>query len=67
MNALLENFLNSKGITQADFARQMRVTQPTVSGWINHKISPSVNRLRKMSKITGISLNKLIAEYYPVN
>lgn len=56
----LREHLVEKEITQADFARRMGVSQPTVSDWLNGKSLPSVANLREISRETGITLDELL-------
>jgi transcriptional regulator with XRE-family HTH domain len=56
----LERYLKDHSVSQAEFARQVNVSQPTVSDWINGKISPSTKKLRAIAAHTGISLDALL-------
>jgi transcriptional regulator with XRE-family HTH domain len=58
----LRRYLEESGIKQVDFARVMDVSQATVSDWITGKTSPSIGRLRDLSRRTGISIDELLAE-----
>jgi transcriptional regulator with XRE-family HTH domain len=58
----LRTYLKDRAITQAEFASQLGVSQPTVSEWINGESFPTVTRLAEISRRTGISVDKLISE-----
>ena len=56
----LKRYLDEEDISQAEFARQMGVSQPTVWEWLNGHSLPSADRLRKLSQLTGISIDELL-------
>lgn len=56
----LKQYLADKGITQLDFARELGVTQPTVSDWVNGDMSPSLERLKLIAVKTGIPIAELV-------
>jgi len=58
----LREHLAEKKITQAEFARRLGVSQPTVCEWLNGKIWPSANRLLEISRETGLSIDELMSE-----
>lgn len=47
-------------ITQADFAKSIGVSQPTVSDWIGGRMLPSVETLIVIARVTGLSLDELV-------
>lgn len=57
----LKRYLEDEDISQAEFARRMGVSQPTVSDWLSGAFMPSTQRLKAMSKLTGISIDELLA------
>lgn len=56
----LRAYLESKNLTQAQFADQMGVKQPTVCDWVNGKVFPSRERLLKIASITQLPLEELL-------
>jgi transcriptional regulator with XRE-family HTH domain len=49
-----------QGLTQAQLASRLGVSQPTVSDWLNGIIKPTAKRLLKISKKTGLSVDELL-------
>lgn len=58
----LRAYIESKKISQAALAELIGVKQPTVSDWLNGNMLPSAANLRTLSRVTGISVDDLIAE-----
>lgn len=58
----LKQFLLDSKMTQSELAEQMGVSQPTVWEWVHGDSLPTVERLIKISKITGISIDDLVKE-----
>ena len=56
----LREYMTSSGLTQAELARRLGVSQPTVSDWLSGNIKPTVRRLLTISKKTGISVDELL-------
>ena len=59
MEALRE-YMAERGLTQADIAKLFNVSQPTVSDWLSGNITPSAKRLLRISKQTGLSVDRLL-------
>jgi transcriptional regulator with XRE-family HTH domain len=57
---LLRHWLTETGKTQAQFADDLGVSQPTVSDWLNGHMLPSAGKLLDISKRTGISVDRLL-------
>jgi transcriptional regulator with XRE-family HTH domain len=57
----LREHLTEKEITQAEFARRLGVSQPTVWEWLNGKSLPTAARLREIAQETGISIDELLS------
>jgi len=57
----LESYLRSTNTTQAEFARRVGVSQPTISDILRGVHSPSVNLLKRIAQETGLSLDQLLA------
>lgn len=57
----LKQYLAEADKSQAEFGREMGVSQPTVSDWLSGASFPSVGRLKRMSELTGISIDELLA------
>lgn len=56
----LREYMLDRGLTQAQLAALLEVSQPTVSDWINGVIKPSAKRLVEISKKTGLSVDELL-------
>ena len=58
----LRDYLELTDTSQQAFAERLGVKQPTVWGWINGKYSPSAEMLKRISEVTGISIDKLLTD-----
>lgn len=58
----LRAYLEKSAITQAAFARLVGVSQPTIANLVNGKHSASVPLLRRLSLVTGLSTDDLLAD-----
>lgn len=50
----------AKQISQAELARRVGVTQPTVWGWLAGDSQPSARTLKKLASATGLSIDALL-------
>jgi transcriptional regulator with XRE-family HTH domain len=57
----LRRYLEEEGISQAELARRAGVSQPTVWEWLNGHSLPSADSLRTLSRVTGVSIDELLA------
>lgn len=57
----LKSYLARTNTTQAELARRCAVSQPTISDIIRGVHSPSVELLKRISKVTGLSADKLLS------
>jgi transcriptional regulator with XRE-family HTH domain len=57
---LLVDWLEKEGMSQRAFAEDLDVTEGAVNHWINGRWAPQLDRLRAISKRTGVRLEKLI-------
>ena len=48
---VLQNFLDSHSITQAEFARMLEVPKQTVNGWIKGRTMPKYERLERLMEM----------------
>jgi transcriptional regulator with XRE-family HTH domain len=55
----LAEYMDRKGITQQGLAEQLGVSQQAVSLWLKG-FKPTASMLVKLSKLTGISVDKLL-------
>lgn len=58
----LRRYLTEHDLSQTAFARMAGVSAPTVWEWLNGHSLPSADRLRSLSKLTGISIDELLEE-----
>ncbi|SQH73036.1 Predicted transcriptional regulator [Porphyromonas crevioricanis] len=56
-----------KNITNRWLARQLGVTEMTVSRWSTNKVQPSVTQLINIAKILDITLDELVEPYRDKN
>ena len=47
----LQNFLNSRSITQTELARMLDVPKQTVNGWIKGRTMPKYERLERLMEM----------------
>lgn len=57
----LRQYLEDRQITQAQLAQLMDVKQPTVWEWLKGDSKPTADRLVKLSRVTGISIDELLS------
>lgn len=58
----LADYLVENGITQVAFARLAGTGQSTVSKWLSGHRQPSLDQLRRIATITGLTLDELAGE-----
>lgn len=58
----LQQYLEQKSLSQDQFGKQLGVSQASVSDWLRGVNNPSIDSLKKISEITGISIDKLLAD-----
>jgi len=56
----LRKYLKAKRMTQAEFARQIGVSQPTVWAWMNGAKTPTADKLVRIADIIGTSVDDLL-------
>lgn len=61
----LRRYMELKGKTQADMARDLHVSTATASDWCNKKKMPRSDKLVMICQWLGIELNELMAEEEP--
>lgn len=57
----LRTWLTTSGTSQAALAKMVGVSQPCISDWVNGKVFPSLDNLRKLSRITEMTMDRLLA------
>lgn len=57
----LRTYLQSTGTTQSMLAKRCGVSQPTISDIVNGVHSPSLELLKRLTKVTGLSADKLLS------
>lgn len=53
----LVDWINKKNISQKEMAKLIGVKQPSVSRWVNGKLRPSLDKVKKISLITNDEVN----------
>ena len=56
----IRNIRLSKGLTLDDFGEILKADISNISRWENGKMLPSKNRIYKISKFAGITVNQLL-------
>lgn len=56
----LARWLESTDTTQIVLAEKVGVSQPTISDWLNGRTTPTVENLRRLSTITGLSIDEIL-------
>lgn len=56
VSLMLKSFRQARGLTQADLARALGVTQQTASNMERHASKASVSRLMRMLSVMGVEL-----------
>lgn len=56
----IKNMRKRRGLTQADFARMIGVTRPTVISWERGVTVPVLYTLRRLSETLGVTLEWLM-------
>lgn len=56
----LREYMTEKGLTQAQLATALDVSQPTISEWLSGKIKPSADSLMEISEHTGLTVDELL-------
>jgi len=63
-NKKLKLLLEEKNISQAKLAKELNVSPPTVSGWLNGKCVPDIENIDKICNYLKISTEELVNDYY---
>lgn len=58
----IKKMRSEKGLTQKELADMLHVTAQAVSRWENGDVEPSVNTIKEMAKIFGVSTDKLLGD-----
>lgn len=56
----LRRHLKRHGMSQAEFARAMGVSQPTVWYWLNGEKTPTADKLVRIADMTGLTVDELL-------
>lgn len=57
----LKTYRERRQMTQAELARLLDVSQPTICEIENGNQTPTVKLLKRISKVTGLSADKLLS------
>jgi transcriptional regulator with XRE-family HTH domain len=58
----LSHWLWEQRLTQGELAAKLGITESAISQWISGTTSPTVANLRKIRDVTGLSIDKLLAD-----
>ena len=67
IGSLIYSLRKEKGMTQAELAQQLHITDKTVSKWERGKGAPDVSLLSDLSAVFQVDLEKLLAGELEVN
>lgn len=56
----IRKYRKEAGLTQIELAKRMRVIQPNIARWETDGITPSIETLKKLSKILDVSVDSLL-------
>lgn len=56
--------LAKAGLTQEELARQLAVSQTTISHWCNRKVFPHHMQYRRLASALGVSLDEVLDCFY---
>lgn len=56
----IKAFRSALGWSQVDLAKKLNITKQTVSNWENDNIQPSIEMLVRLSKIFGVTTDRLL-------
>ena len=56
----IKAFRTARGWSQVDLAKKLNITKQTVSNWENDNIQPSIEMLVRLSKIFGVTTDRLL-------
>lgn len=59
----LKSYRARAKLTQAELARRLSISQPTYCDIENGRHLPSVETLKRITKVTGLSADKLLSNY----
>lgn len=48
------------GLTQADVAKELKISKTTVHGYESYKISPGVVRAKELAKLFGMGIDEIL-------
>lgn len=57
------------GYTQAEMGKELRVNANTISSWETGKTQPSMDKIVKLSEVSGLSIGEILAyrDYHNVD
>lgn len=61
--SIIDSEIKKTGITITALGRRMGVSRQTIYHWINKRYSPTAKQIIQLSKIFGISPNKILNDY----
>ena len=56
----IQHYRIGKGLTQAELAKRVGVTQQAVANWESGGVTPTVDKALKLADALGVSLEKII-------
>ncbi|MDE7438950.1 MAG: helix-turn-helix domain-containing protein [Clostridia bacterium] len=62
----MKQLLNDANITQVELAKKLNVTQSLISQWVRGICEPKIEQLPTIAKILGVSVEKVIDCFKPM-
>ncbi|WP_105617505.1 helix-turn-helix domain-containing protein [Vallitalea okinawensis] len=63
----LKQLRESKGISQAELATMLNITQQAISAYENHKRQPDIDTLKKLSKFFEVDIDYILNNNFSYN
>lgn len=58
----LKTYLDRKGLSQTDLAKELGYPEMTVSNWVNAKFYPRIDKIQEMADFFGINKSDLMED-----
>ncbi|MBB6427626.1 helix-turn-helix domain-containing protein [Sphingopyxis sp. JAI128] len=60
LGARLQRLRTTRGLTQSQIAKQLGVSEPSISAWEQDKARPKAGRMEKLAVLLGVELSELL-------
>ena len=62
----MKELLNAANVTQVELAKRLNVTQSLISQWVRGICEPKIEQLPTIAEILGVSVEKVIDCFKPM-